>query len=70
MPGRNYPPGVTRRPGTRNIVAISLARSSAPSASCRRNYRTAAPVALSFHSQSPSCRLDGLVSEVMAASSA
>src|SRR5205814_2243473 len=48
-----YPPGVTRKAGTRNIVAISFARSSSLSDSCRRNARIAAPVAVSFHSQSP-----------------
>jgi hypothetical protein len=41
----------------RNIVAISFALSSALSASCQRKPRIAGPVALSFQSQSPSCRL-------------
>src|SRR2546423_13591 len=57
--GGNHPPGITRKAGTKNIVPISLARSSVLSASCRRKARIAAPVAVSFHSQSPSCRLDG-----------
>jgi quercetin dioxygenase-like cupin family protein len=69
-PERPYLPGATRVPGTMNMPPISFARSSSLAIKWARSARTAAPVALSFHSQSPSCRLDGLAPPAVAASSA
>src|SRR6266436_1971102 len=50
----------TRAAGTRKFPAISLRRSSSLSRQASRSARIAAPAAVSFQNQSPSCLLDGL----------
>jgi hypothetical protein len=64
---RHQPP--RRNAGTRN-AATSLPRSSSPASSRRRNSCSAAESAVSCHSQSPSCLLDGLPPPASPASSA
>ena len=50
-----HPAARTRAPGTMKFSAISLRRWSSLCSSAARNAWIAAPVAVSFHSQSPSC---------------
>jgi hypothetical protein len=62
------PEGRTRVAGTMKLPAINLSRSSSLDWHASRNAWIAAPTAVSFQNQSPSCRLDGLVAVAAAAS--
>ena len=63
---RGQPAG-TRNAGTKNAATV-FSRSSSLARPARRSACSAAPSAVSFHSQSPSCLLDGLPPAIAASS--